>query len=37
VFHDGRVAEHAPTPEAEPAGDHVVYRPAQQSLLDPDS
>jgi uncharacterized protein (DUF488 family) len=33
VFHDGRVVEHVPTPEAEPAGDHVVYPPAQPSLL----
>jgi uncharacterized protein (DUF488 family) len=35
VFHDGRVAAHPPTPEAEASGDHVVYRPAQRSLLDP--
>jgi uncharacterized protein (DUF488 family) len=33
VFHDGRVVEHAPTPEAEPAGDHVVYPPQQLGLL----
>jgi uncharacterized protein (DUF488 family) len=35
VFHDGRVAAHTPTSEAEASGDHLVYRPAQRSLLDP--
>jgi uncharacterized protein (DUF488 family) len=35
VFHDGRTAEHPPTPEARPSGDHLVYPPAQPSLLDP--
>jgi uncharacterized protein (DUF488 family) len=33
VFHDGRVVEHVPTAEAEPAGDHVVYPPQQLRLL----
>jgi uncharacterized protein (DUF488 family) len=36
VFHDGRIAAHPPTPEAQPAGDHLVYPPAQPSLLDSD-
>jgi uncharacterized protein (DUF488 family) len=33
VFHDGRITEHPPTPEAQPAGDHLVYPPAQLPLL----
>jgi uncharacterized protein (DUF488 family) len=33
VFHDGRVVEHAPTPEAEVAGNHVVYPPRQLPLV----
>jgi uncharacterized protein (DUF488 family) len=33
VFHNGRVVEHVPTPEAHPAGDHVVYPPKQLPLL----
>lgn len=33
VFHDGRIVEHVPTPEAEPAGNHVVYPPQQLRLL----
>jgi uncharacterized protein (DUF488 family) len=33
VFHDGRVVEHAPTPEAQLAGNHVVYPPDQLRLL----
>ena len=35
LFHDGRVVEHAATPEARRVGDHVVYDLATQpSLLD---
>jgi uncharacterized protein (DUF488 family) len=36
VFHDGRVVAHPSTPEAQSAGDHLVYPPVQPSLL-PDS
>jgi uncharacterized protein (DUF488 family) len=33
VFHDGRVVEHPPTPEADREGDHLVYPPRQLGLL----
>lgn len=37
LFHDGRLVEHAPTPEARRVDNHVVYDLATQgSLLDPD-
>jgi len=35
LFHDGRLAEHSPTPEARRVDDHLVYDVnAQRSLLD---
>ncbi len=35
LFHDGRLTEHVPAPEARRAGDHVVYDAgARPSLLD---
>ena len=35
LFHDGRVVPHPPTPEARPAGDHVVYDVTPQGALFP--